>query len=112
LTTIEHTPGPWQQSWQFIVVPDPEGIHPDIYIAEIAEEDSDGRIASPEQQKANGRLIVTAPALLAACRMVIDRWEHGDLAEAARTCHAAVALATNVCPPWDITADRQVGGNS
>ena len=44
MTTIEHTPGPWQQSWQFIVAPDPNGIHPDIYIAEIAEEDSEGRI--------------------------------------------------------------------
>ena len=70
------------------------GIHPDIYIAEIAEEDSEGRVASPAQQEANGQLIVASPALLAACRMVIDRWEHGDLAEAARACHAAVAQAT------------------
>ena len=90
----EHTPGPWQQSWQFIVAPDPDGIHPDIYLAEIAEEDSDGRIASPEQQAANGRLIVAAPDLLAACRMVVARWERGDLAEAARACQSAVELAT------------------
>ena len=109
MTTIEHTPGPWQQSWQFIVAPDPDGIHPDIYIAEIAEEDSEGRIASREQQAANGRLIVAAPALLAACRMVIDRWEHGDLAEAARTCQAAVALATDGLPPRDIRDDRIAG---
>jgi hypothetical protein len=95
MTTTEYTPGPWRQDWQFIVAPDPDGIYPDIYIAEIAEEDSDGRIASPEQQMANGRLIVAAPALLSACRMVIDRWEHGDLAEAARACHAAIALATD-----------------
>ncbi len=85
----DHTPGPWQQSWQFIVAPDPGGVHPDIYLAEIAEEDSDGRVASPEQQEANGRLIVAAPELLAACRMVVARWEHGDLAEAARACQAA-----------------------
>ena len=84
---------------------------PDIYIAEIAEEDSEGRVASPEQQKANGQLIVAAPALLAACRMVIDRWEHGDLAEAARACHAAVALATDALPPWDITDERPLGSN-
>jgi hypothetical protein len=102
MTIAEHTPGPWQQEWQFIVAPDPDGIHHDIYIAEIAEEDSDGRIASPEQQEANGRLIVAAPALLAACGMVIDRWERGDLAEAARACHTAVALATEGNPPWDI----------
>jgi hypothetical protein len=111
MTTTKHTPGPWQQSWQFIVAPDPDGIHPDIYIAEIAHEDSEGRIASPEQQEANGRLIVAAPALFAACRIVIDRWEHGDLAEAARACHTAVNLATDGRPPWDITDDRPAGSS-
>jgi hypothetical protein len=40
------------------------------------------------------RVIRAAPALLAACRMVVDRWERGDLAEAARACSAAVAEAT------------------
>ena len=39
------------------------------------------------------RLMVAAPKLLAACRMVVDRWERGDLAEAARACGAAVAEA-------------------
>ncbi len=43
--------------------------------------------------------------------MVIDRWEHGDLAEAARACHAAVALATDALPPWDITDKRSLGSN-
>jgi len=98
MTTIEHTPGPWQQDGQFIVAPDPEGIHPDIYIAEIAEEDSEGRVASSEQQKANSLLIAAAPELLAACQKVIDYWEHGNLAEALRICHAAVALATDDRP--------------
>jgi len=69
MTTIEHTPGPWQQDWQFIVAPDPDGVHPDIYLAEIAEEDSEGRVASPEQQEANARLIVAAPAMLEALRL-------------------------------------------
>jgi hypothetical protein len=27
--------------------------------------------------------------------MVVDRWEHGDLAEAARACAAAIAEATD-----------------
>jgi hypothetical protein len=36
------------------------------------------------------RLRVAAPELLAACRMVVDRWERGDLAEAARACAAAI----------------------
>lgn len=34
-----------------------------------------------------------APKLLAACRMVVDRWERGDLAEAARACSDAIAEA-------------------
>ena len=33
------------------------------------------------------------PALLAACRMVVARWEHGDLAEAARACSDAIVAA-------------------
>lgn len=100
MTSPAHTPGPWGQAWQFIVAPDAEGVHPDLYIAEIAEEDGEGRVASSEQRAANGRLIAAAPELLAACRMVVERWEHGDLAEAARLCHAAVALATDGHPPW------------
>jgi hypothetical protein len=78
--------------------------------------DSESLEATGEQQEANGRLIVAAPALFAACRMVIDRCEHGDLAEAARACHAAVAIATNVrtrttqqtklCTPWSLHFDR------
>ena len=39
------------------------------------------------------RLRKAAPALLAACRMVVERWERGDLAEAARACAAAIAEA-------------------
>jgi hypothetical protein len=103
VASARHTPGPWQQSWQFIVAPDPTGFHPDIYIAEIAEEDDEGRIASPGQQAANARLIIAAPELLAACRMVVERRERGDLAEAARACRDAVALVTDGRPPWDIT---------
>jgi hypothetical protein len=53
--------------------------------------------------KANARLRLmhAATALLAACRMVVARWEHGDLAEAARACDDAIALATSTCPPWE-----------
>ena len=32
-----------------------------------------------------------APDLLVACQMVVDRWERGDLAEAARRCSAVIA---------------------
>jgi hypothetical protein len=34
-----------------------------------------------------------SPQLLAACRLVVERWERGDLAEAARACSAAIAEA-------------------
>ena len=54
------------------------------------------------------RLIRAAPALLTGCRMVIDRWELGDLAEAARACQSAVGLATANGPHWDITAGQTV----
>jgi hypothetical protein len=40
------------------------------------------------------QLIAAAPKLLAACQAVVERWEQGDLAEAARLCSAAVAAAT------------------
>jgi hypothetical protein len=38
-------------------------------------------------------MIAAVPKLLAACQAVVDRWEHGDLAEAARMCQAAVEAA-------------------
>ena len=44
------------------------------------------------------RLRAAADNLLLACRMVVDRWEHGNLAEAARACRAAVAEATGEDP--------------
>ncbi len=47
----------------------------------------------PERQRK------AASKLLAACRMVVDRWERGDLAEAARACSAAIAEAEMAGPP-------------
>jgi hypothetical protein len=93
MTITTHTPGPWETSGQFIVAPDPNGIHPDIYIAEIVETDDEGRMATPEQQTANARLIAAAPLLFEAASLVIGRWTSGDLAEAVRMLAAAVAQA-------------------
>jgi hypothetical protein len=93
-TTLTHTPGPWDCDLDYIVAPDPNGRHPDIYIAEIAHSDDEGRVVSYEEQHANRQLIAAAPDLLAACQMVINRWEQGDLAEAARACADAIAKAT------------------
>jgi hypothetical protein len=93
IDTTTHTPGPWESSGQFIVAPDPNGIYPDIYIAEIVETDDEGRMATPEQQTANASLIVAAPLLLKAASLVIDRWASGNLAEAVRMLGVAVAKA-------------------
>lgn len=86
-----HTPGPWKNAGQFIVAPDPRGVHPDIYIAEIVQENEEGRLASPAQRRANGQLIAAAPRMLAALQrglkagtIVADSWERGDLAQAVR----------------------------
>jgi hypothetical protein len=51
-----------------------------------------------ETDKANACLIAGAPTLLAACRMVVERWEQGDLAEAARACSVAIAEAVPADP--------------
>jgi hypothetical protein len=53
----------------------------------------------PDSDKANACLIAAAPNLLAACRMVVSRWERGDLAEAARACGAAIAATILADPP-------------
>jgi hypothetical protein len=39
--------------------------------------------------------IAAVPKLLAACQAVVDRWEHGDLAEAARMCAEALRTASS-----------------
>jgi hypothetical protein len=66
-----HTPGPWEHDDQFIVAPDPRGLHCHIYIAEIVERDDEGRIAKPRQQLANARLIAAAPELLAVAELAM-----------------------------------------
>jgi hypothetical protein len=82
LTTYDptrYTPGPWQYDMDYIVAPDPGGRHPDIYIAEIAHSDEEGRIASPEQQDANRRLIAAAPELLEALDYLLEQTVDMDL---------------------------------
>jgi hypothetical protein len=65
-TILAHTPGPWDCDLDYIVAPDPNGRHPDIYIAEIAHSDDEGRVATYEQQTGNRQLITAAPEMLAA----------------------------------------------
>lgn len=68
-----YTPGPWDFDMDYIVAPDPTGRHPDIYIAEIAHADEEGRIASYPQQDANRRLIAAAPELLEALDYLLEQ---------------------------------------
>jgi hypothetical protein len=74
-----HTPGPWDYDMDFIVAPDPNGLHSDIYIAEIAHTDDEGRIASPPQQDANRHLIAAAPDLLEALDYLLQETVDMDL---------------------------------
>lgn len=74
-----HTPGPWDCDLDYIVATDPAGRHPDIYIAEIAHGDDEGRVASPEQQDANCRLIAAAPDLLEALDYLLEQTVDMDL---------------------------------
>jgi hypothetical protein len=74
-----HTPEPWDYDTGFIVAPDPAGEHPDIYIAEIAHSDDEGRIAPYEQHEANGRRICAA---VNACEGIsTEALERGVIAE-------------------------------
>jgi hypothetical protein len=60
--------------------------HRDIYIAELVQEDEEGRLASPEQQQANGTLIAAAPemfqelqALRSCCLGALNGdWDRSD----------------------------------
>ncbi len=82
--TTTHTPGPWDCDLDYIVAPDPDGRHPDIYIAEIAHSDDEGRVASYQQQHANRQLIAAAPELLAMVQTVAElrrKWRSRDDAE-------------------------------
>ena len=41
----------------------------------------------------DARVAIAGPELLAACSAAVERWEAGDLAEAARLCQAAIIKA-------------------
>jgi len=91
MSASKHTPGPWAaynlargrilKSWRVRGPASP--------VCRIF-----GGQSSGDAEVANARLIAAAPDLLAACQSVIDSWERGDLAAAARQCAAAIAKAT------------------
>lgn len=109
-TVTRHTPGPWDYDMDYVVAPDLGGRYPDIYIAEIAHSDDEGRIASPEQQDANRRLIAAAPELLEALDYLLEQTVDMDLKygiglaegeeEARAKALAAIAKATGQDCDW------------
>jgi hypothetical protein len=85
--TAAHTPGTWY-------VDGLAGNETQLWIRIRNRPIASIRIGlEPEADRSNACLIAAAPRLLAACRMIVDRWERGDLAEAARACSAAIAEA-------------------
>lgn len=104
-TDEAYTPGPWDYDMDYIVAPDPDGRHPDIYIAEIAHSDDEGRIAPPQQHDANRRLIAAAPDLLESLYYLLEQTVDMDFKygiglsegeeDARAKALAAIAKATN-----------------
>jgi enoyl-CoA hydratase/carnithine racemase len=92
MTNANHTPGPWEDNGDGLIYGQCSGdddMEEAPLVADVCNVASD----YTDQERANARLIAAAPSLLAACQMVVDRWERGDLAEAARACRDALAEA-------------------
>ena len=103
--TAQHTPGPWSSEWQFIVAPDVTGNHIDVYIAEICEEDDEGRVVGQEEQQANAQLIAAAPDMVKALEKGMaslkpefdkydaEKWHDAEARDAYIAMRAALAKA-------------------
>jgi hypothetical protein len=85
----KHTPGPWEVGGlqQLGKTKGPRVFHKESNVTIAVVVSGGGRT------EANARLIATAHDLLNACRAVVDAWEGGDLAAAARECQAAIDAA-------------------
>lgn len=92
----KHTPGPWQLSENGLAVygpgEDPWGI---TYLTLYEQRAiAQGEGIPDEGQRANARLIASAPDLLAACEEWAEIWQPGKKHEAAwRRLMAAIAKA-------------------
>ncbi len=100
---VSYTPGPWACDLDYIVAADPNGRHPDIYIAEIAESDEEGRVASHEQQLANRQLITAAPAQ--ALMLDLSRYGLISLADGDAEFNGTVYAFDHMQPDWEALID-------
>ena len=99
-----HTPEPWDYDTGFIVAPDPTGQHPDIYIAEIAHSDDEGRIAPFEQHEANARRLCAA---VNACQgLSTEALERGVVAELRHILGELLIAAGDLDAAIDSAADQ------
>jgi hypothetical protein len=102
--TNHHSPIPWTYEYNPYTLQRGDAAAEELPAFEIFDAEQNKIFETNEDmpceiQEANARLASAAPELLEACRLVVARWEQGDLAEAARSCQAAIAEATPVCPP-------------
>lgn len=73
----KHTPGPWTSDCPFIVA---EYRGREIYIAEIAQTDDEGKIAPESQQLDNCQLLAQAPELEAIRKKLVTAFDKADKA--------------------------------
>jgi hypothetical protein len=90
MTNAKHTPGPWEDNGNGLIYGQCSGDDEEApFVADVCS----SPLAYTDQEKANARLITAAFKMRKACQMVVDRWERGDLAEAARACRDAIEEA-------------------
>jgi len=101
--TAKHTPGPWEASNANGVYANrlmPASAMQREHYSKILIADEGADALSKEERTANARLIAAAPELLAllehledCARLVIERWESGDLADAVNSLRVDAANA-------------------
>jgi len=84
-TKCDEEPDIWLQHYEYEGETDDGGVRLVSYNKDGEGDDGPAVYLSP--------LYRAAPALADACRAVVDNWEHGDLAAAARQCAEALKKA-------------------
>lgn len=110
-----HTPEPWRVFRDGSYIEIDNGLPPEapgyrhitnkLPVYDGGPKDIDGADGISLTCLADAHLMAASPKLLAACRAVVERWQSGDLAEAARMCDTAIAEATEF--PTAATEDER-----